>query len=226
MKDDIDMYAYVKNNPVNGVDPSGLEKILIILALDHNDVAPVFWKDWLTTNWKDSYIASQYNSVAQWYTKKGQKFDIRIVTDFSQFDNAINEKQRKEIILIAHWNQNSIGLSENQSVITTPGANYFNTINQQSLSLDDQTKEQREKLSKTELYLLSCSTGDNTDGASPIAQSIETHYNFKATHAPSTTIYVGGAMYDEKTSWSPNLNNLFNMTTSRQKGQLNTFTSN
>ena len=40
----------------------------------------------------------QYNRVRNMYGKA----DVRLVSNFNEFDSAINEKQREKIITIAH----------------------------------------------------------------------------------------------------------------------------
>lgn len=181
-KDDINLYSYVWNNPINRIDPMGLEKVLVVVW---------FREEWtpyeLDDNWN---IIWDYNSMhrsALYYLKKkledqGHKFDLVFVKTFEEFDNAINEKNRDMIYFIWHWSPKSIDLNSHD---LNSDHSFINTKN---LKKDEQTQEQSERLNWTQLCLLSCQTWNDTFRRDSIWKKIHKHYNFKTTYAPNNDI--------------------------------------
>lgn len=76
-------------------------------------------------------------------------------------------------------------------------------LSYRNMNNDMQTDEQRNRLSKTELELYSCNTGKSEFAAltDSIGQSIQDHYEFKLTRAPTTTIWSDWSMFDEWWLW-------------------------
>jgi len=195
-RDDINLYSYVGNNPLKFVDSMGREKSLIILTIDRNWFIPTFDSNWYALNWETSYVASMYNYLLS--SNPNKKFDVKLITDFSSFDSAINEKNRDDIYFIGHWSQDSISLN-NGSVISSPESNISLTLDTGILNSDTQTLSQTTRLSNTSLHLLSCETWDTWlfGTYNPIAQKIENHYWFKETIAPNTFIHWNNEVYND-----------------------------
>ncbi len=185
--DDVNLYAYVGNNGVMFVDRMGLEKVLIILWIDHEAIYPIFDKNWYIINSEDSYIYIAFNLLRDLELGSDIKVDYILVNTFEEFDNAINEKEREEIYVIAHWSKNSISL-DSSSIF-----NWNETkINKSNLNNDD--LEDNRDFSNTSLTLLSCSTWQWENS---IWEQLQNYYNFKETTAPSGTIRPWYVIYDK-----------------------------
>jgi hypothetical protein len=175
------------------VDRMGLEKILIILGVDKDGMIPKVDEYWNIVWPSDTYIELQYETARKFLKQKWENsIAIRIVTNFQEFDNAINEKSRKTTYFIWHGSENSITIN------SSPVKPNNSQINSSTLNSDTQTIEQKKKLSETELYILSCNTGNTwfLGLFDPIAQDIQDHYWFKSTNAPNNYIWSDGKITD------------------------------
>ncbi len=201
--DQVNLYTYVANSPLKYTDRDGRKsKTLIIIGIDEDWQEPEFDKNGfmivkLSTdpkNKKQWYIALQYNRLK----RMNPKFEYRVVRNYQAFDDAVNEKQRDKIMLIAHGFRSKIAL--NGSLINKDKSTELSYRNMNS---DTQTEEQKNRLSKTELELYSCDTGKYKFGSfsDSIAQNIQDHYQFKNTRAPTTTIRSDWSMLDEGRFW-------------------------
>ena len=186
MSDDINLYRYVANNPMKYVDRMGLEKILIILWVDKDGIIPVINSDKTIDSCTEgsTYVCQRYYTLMREFLSNWtdmSNISVQVATDFSKFDNLVNEKKRESIYVITHGDEESVYLSNNNP-----------PINAESLKQDTQTQEQRENLSKTELYIFGCNTGYSWISnlwSDPIAQDIQDHYGFEATYAPDNYMW-------------------------------------
>lgn len=143
MKDNVNLYTYVANSPINYNDPFGKEKVLIIwweesisapraleAVVDYN--RQLLWKNGYKLEDitdKRAYNVSDLESILQWIDKWSTKYN--------------------KIIIAAHWSRSSITLSDGDN-----GELNINTLSQLQVSSDFNTTIQLE----------SCQTweGDNS----------------------------------------------------------------
>ena len=174
MKDNVNLYTYVANSPMMYTDRMGLEK-LIILTMDTDGIIPIFDENGNIVNPDKSYVRNIYNNI-----DNHQKYERRIINDFQWLDDAINEKNWSEIILIWHGSQTRVSLSHE---------NFFN-IN--DLNSDKQTESQTNILKSTAFIIFGCNTWNDPLFWDSIAQNIQNHYWFKETSAPDNFIWWNG----------------------------------
>jgi RHS repeat-associated protein len=123
--DDMNLYAYVWNNPMNFVDPMGLEKILIVYSPNH-------WKDIFsisTNNQEKADILSDYY-LSHWYNKKN--VNIVSINTADDFINNINDSWIKKWRIIYVWH-NQLWLSKN---LTDENINKLNSIDNENVRID------------------------------------------------------------------------------------------
>ena len=127
------------------MDRDGKEKSLIIMSIDKDGVMPIFDENGNITNMEGSFVRSIYNNI-----KDHQKYELRIVTNFDEFDNAVNDRNRrwKDIILIGHGFNDSVDLHSKNGV----------KITQDDLKIDYQSPAQYERLKDTTFTILGCNT--------------------------------------------------------------------
>ena len=166
---------------MNYVDRMGREKSLIIMAIDRDGEIPIFDANGNITNIEDSYVRSIYNNI-----KDHQKYELRIVTNFDEFDNAVNDRNRrwKDVILIGHGTERSVELHSKNGIKLT----------QADLINDKQSPEEYEQLKDTTFTILGCNTGVSPllGLKNSIAQDLQNHYRFKETQAPDNFIWNNG----------------------------------
>ncbi len=198
--DDVNLYAYVGNNGVMFVDRVGLSKTLMILWLDFDWKYPIFDNNGYITNYEGSYIRTMFNTLLN-TELKNVDFDIKIVDNFSDFDNAINEKQREQIIYIWHGSDNWQSISLDSFVTNSIfiwlfyNDEYKNAfINATNLNNDTQTSVQQKNLENTDLTIYSCHAWDNSNSDS-IAEKLLNHYSFNSVRAPTKNIWTIGSSF-------------------------------
>jgi RHS repeat-associated protein len=197
--DDINLYVYVGNNPVMYVDLMGTEKVLILLAIDKSWEQVSFDENW-NIIFKHEYITLMADTLTKDLNKDWAKYDIEFISNFDDFDFHINEKEREDIYLIAHWNEFSIDLN-------TSSKEWNDKINKKSLKNDTQNNN----LSSTDLILLSCNTWNDRLFYDAIWSSIQKHYWFKETLAPDNYIRWNWYIWNDykifQTKWEFNTYN-------------------
>jgi hypothetical protein len=173
------------------VDLMGTEKILILLTIDKEWVIPEFDNEdyFINTN---EFTSQRYNTLINELKSKWQKYDTKVITTFSEFDFAINEKNRESVYLIWHGSKKSITLNSDKTNSNKSNNNYINSSN-----LKNDTNSNN--LTNTVLYLYSCNVWRDWNEfltPDPIAEKIQDHYNFKSTYWPDTFMWWYGQIYN------------------------------
>jgi len=199
--DDVNLYAYTKNNPLNWVDPEGTKSdcsnwntinkpkvsspYLLLVWVDNDWEKPTINSDWSLNmknkNWNvfTAYLNIKKNSSYYWMSSK---FDIEVVTNFTEFNNAIHNHKRARIMLLAHWYPESIVLNHDKK------GNWINVINKDILSKNHESIQQSQQLWLTALILYSCNTWNTDRSKNTIAQQLADHYWFMFVQAPNRYI--------------------------------------
>jgi RHS repeat-associated protein len=211
--DDVNLYAYVGNSPMIYTDRMGREKVLIILATGKDWADPIFDNNGLITNTQWSFNRQMYNTLISW--ENFWKYDVKVISSFQEFDDAVNSKQRQEIHLIGHWNAELIQLDSSNRV----------SLNKTILDNDTQSQDERDQAFSTALTLYSCNVwADRWFWRENIAEMIQEHYWFKYTAAPSTTIWSDWIVVDS--DWSPTRENYLRQVKWENEWEWNYFTNN
>lgn len=166
----LNSYSYARDNPIIYIDIDWEQSVWIILGNDKDADGRYTISTEFNANGSAKstwYVSVMYNHInkklkAKWYNVDEP---LEIIT-FEDFNKIINSGERDDIIVIAHWDEDGIALSEG------------NYINQSVLDKAEQDTQR----TKTKLILMSCNTWN---WESPIAQSLQNHYWFKSTIAPT-----------------------------------------
>ena len=128
--DDVNLYAYVGNNPVMYVDLMGTEKTLIVYW---NDIQ-FFWRDlWAiqtAVNYEEQQLLNEWINPFLIYKT--------LVSSQAEFEDIINNWSFNKIIIVAHWSEKEIKFSEDFSLTNDTLwelNSYWRTCSNQSIKL-------------------------------------------------------------------------------------------